>query len=48
MVVSDTVKAGHELRNPFFLDRYSGFDWTVSPIGTGQRFSLFFLSMGLI
>ncbi len=34
------------MRNPFFLDGHSGFDWTVRPTGTGQSFSHFFLSMG--
>jgi hypothetical protein len=30
-----------QLRNPFFLDRVSGFDWTVIPILSGQLFSFF-------
>lgn len=30
-----------KLRNPFFLDRVSGLDWTVIPILSGQRFSHF-------
>ena len=25
-----------ELRNPFFLDRQSGSDWTLNPVSTGQ------------
>jgi hypothetical protein len=29
------------LRNPIFLDRHSGFDWTVIPILSGQCFSVF-------
>lgn len=29
------------VRNPIFLDRVSGFDWTVIPILSGQSFSLF-------
>jgi len=27
------------VRNPFFLDSESGFDWTVNPKFTGQFFS---------
>lgn len=30
-----------KLRNPFFLDRVSGFDWTVIPVLSGQRFFYF-------
>ena len=28
-----------KMRNPFFLDSESGFDWTVNPKITGQCFS---------
>jgi hypothetical protein len=31
------------LRNPVFLDRHSGFDWTLIPVLSGQWFSVFFL-----
>lgn len=30
-----------KMRNPFFLDRVSGFDWTVIPVLSGQRFFYF-------
>jgi hypothetical protein len=29
------------MRNPVFLDRHSGFDWTVIPVLSGQWFSVF-------
>jgi len=40
--VSQTMKANNAdhdkcLRNPFFLDSESGFDWTVNPEPTGHR-----------
>jgi hypothetical protein len=34
-------KISIKLRNPFYLDSESGFDWTVNPEGTGQFFSSF-------
>jgi hypothetical protein len=33
----------NRLRNPFFLDSESGFDWTVNPKFTGQFFLQFLL-----
>nr|WP_298435001.1 hypothetical protein [Geobacter sp.] len=35
------IKRCIKLRNPIFLDRVSGFDWTMIPILSGQSFSLF-------
>jgi hypothetical protein len=32
-----------KMRNPVFLDRHSGFDWTLIPVLSGQWFSVFFL-----
>ena len=36
-----TVTRTTLVRNPIFLDRVSGFDWTMIPILSGQSFSLF-------
>lgn len=37
-----------KVRNPVFLDRHSGFDWTLIPVLSGQWFSVFLPAVVLV